>query len=115
MPTLERGEGMYASIRRYRMGAGSMDDAMHIADTELADRLSEEPGFVDYQVMDTGDGTVTSVTIFEDEERCLRSNDMAAEFVREHLRDFQIERLDAFGGEVMVSRAAERVLEPAHH
>jgi hypothetical protein len=30
-------------IRRYRMGAGSMDDAMHLADTELA----EEPGFVD--------------------------------------------------------------------
>ena len=106
---------MYASIRRYRMGAGSMDDAMHIADTELADRLSEEPGFVDYQVMDTGDGTITSVTIFEDEEQCLRSNDRAAAFVREHLGDFQIERLDMFGGEVLVSRAAERVLEPAHH
>jgi hypothetical protein len=106
---------MYASIRRYRMGAGSMDDAMHLADMELADRLSQEPGFIDYQAIDTGDGTITSVTIFEDEERCLRSNDMAAEFVREHLGDFQVERLDVFGGEVMVSRAAERVLEPAHH
>jgi hypothetical protein len=111
----ERGNEMYASIRRYRMGAGSMDDAMHLADTELADRISGEPGFVDYQVMDTGDGTTTSVTIFEDEEGCLRSNAMAAEFVREHLRDFQVERLDMFAGEVMVSRAAERVLEPAHH
>ena len=106
---------MYASIRRYRMGAGSMDDAMHIVDTELADMLSEEPGFIDYQAMDTGDGTVTSVTIFDDEEQCLRSNDMAAAFVREHLADFQVERLAVFGGEVMVSRAAERVLEPAHH
>jgi hypothetical protein len=115
-PRLERErKEMYASIRRYRMGAGSMDDAMHLADTELADRLSAEPGFIDYQAMDTGDGTITSVTIFEDEEQCLRSNDMAAEFVREHLSDFQVERLDTFGGEVMVSRAAERVLEPAHH
>ncbi len=106
---------MYASIRRYRMGAGSMDDAMHLADTELADRLSEEPGFVDYQVMDTGDGTITSVTIFEDEERCVASNDIAAEFVREHLQPFQVEQLEVIGGEVMVSRAAEKVLEPAHH
>jgi hypothetical protein len=106
---------MYASIRRYRMGAGSMDDAMHLADTELADRIMREPGFVDYQVMDTGDGTITSVTIFEDEQQCVRSNDMAGDFVREHLGDFQIERLDMSGGEVMVSRAAERVLEPAHH
>jgi hypothetical protein len=106
---------MYASIRRYRMGSGSLDDAMHLADTELADRLAEQPGFIDYQVMDTGEGTITSVTIFEDEEQCLRSNDMAADFVREHLADFGVERLDTFGGEVMVSRAAERVLEPAHH
>lgn len=106
---------MYASIRRYRMGAGSMDDAMHLADTELADRLAEEPGFVDYQVVATGDDTITSMTIFEDEDQCLASNDMAAQFVREHMGPFQVERLDVFGGEVMVSRAAEKVLEPAHH
>jgi hypothetical protein len=106
---------MYASIRRYRIGAGTIDDAMHLVDTELADRLSEEPGFVDYQVMETGDETITSVTIFEDEDQCMHSNDLAAEFVRDHLADFQIARFDMFGGEVMVSRAAEKVLEPAHH
>ncbi len=73
---------MYASFRRYRMGAGSMDDAMHLVDTEFADRLAEEPGFVDYQVVATGDDMIVSMTIFEDEEQCLASNDMAAEFVR---------------------------------
>ena len=106
---------MYASFRRYRMGAGSIDDAMHLADTELADRLAEEPGFVDYQVVATSDDTIMSMTIFDSEDQCLASNDLAAEFVREHLAPFQVERLDVFGGEVMVSRAAEKVLEPAHH
>jgi hypothetical protein len=106
---------MYASIRRYRMGAGSMDDAMHLADTEFADRLSEEPGFVDYQAVAIGDDMIVSMTIFEDEEQCLASNDLAADFVREHLAPFQVERLEVFGGEVMVSRAAENVLQPAHH
>jgi hypothetical protein len=106
---------MYASIRRYRMGAGSMDDAMHLADTEFADRLAEEPGFVDYQAVAVGDDMIVSMTIFEDEEQCLASNDMAADFVRERLAEFQIERLDVFGGEVMVSRAADKVLVPAHH
>ena len=106
---------MYASIRRYRMGAGSIDDVMHLADTEFADRLAEEPGFVDYQVLDTGDGTITSMTIFDTEDQCQASNDMAAEWVRERLADFDVERLEVFGGEVMVSRAAEKVLEPAHH
>jgi hypothetical protein len=106
---------MYANIRRYRMGAGSVDDAMHLADIELADRIAAEPGFVDYQAIDTGDGTIMSVTIFDDEEGCLRSNDLAAEFVRDHLAAFEVERTDMFGGEVMVSRAADKVLEPAHH
>lgn len=106
---------MFASIRRYRMGAGSMDDAMHLVDTELADLLAEQPGFVDYQAIATGDDMVVSVTMFDDEEQCVASNDMAAEFVRDHLGPFQIERLDVLGGEVMVSRAAEKVLEPAHH
>jgi hypothetical protein len=106
---------MYASIRRYRMGAGSMDDAMHIADVEFADLLAEQPGFVDYQAVAAGDDMVVSMTIFDDEDQCLASNDMAAEFVREHLRPFQIELLDVAGGEVMVSRAADKVLQPAHH
>lgn len=106
---------MYASIRRYRIEAGAIDDVMHLADIDLADRLSEERGFVDYQVMDTGGGTVTSVTIFDDEDQCLRSNDLAAEFVRDYLAGFEIERFDLFGGEVMVSRAADKVLQPADH
>jgi hypothetical protein len=106
---------MYASFRRYRMGAGSMDDAMHLADTEFADRLAEEPGFVDYQVVATTDDMIVSMTIFDSEDQCLASNDLAAEFVREHLQAFQVERLEVFGGEVMISRAADKVLEPAHH
>jgi hypothetical protein len=106
---------MFASIRRYRMGAGSMDDAMHLADTEFADQLAEQPGFIDYQAVAMGDDMIVSMTIFEDEEQCLASNDMAADFVREHLGPFQVERLDVFVGEVMVSRAAEKVLQPAHH
>jgi hypothetical protein len=59
--------------------------------------------------------TSITVTIFDDEEQSLASNDIAAEFVREHLALFQIERLEVFGGEVMVSRAAEKVLVPARH
>lgn len=106
---------MYASIRRYRMGSGSLDEAMHLADTELADRLAAEPGFVDYQVIDSGDGTITSVTVFDDEDQCLRSNDLAAEFVREHLSGFDIQQTEVLGGEVMVSRAADKVLQPMHH
>jgi hypothetical protein len=35
--------------------------------------------------------------------------------VREALAEFQVEEVDALAGEVMVSRATERVLAPIHH
>jgi hypothetical protein len=58
---------------------------------------------------------ITSITIVEDEDQCLRSNDVAAEFVRAHLAEFEVEPTEVFGGELMVSRAADKVLQPAHH
>jgi hypothetical protein len=106
---------MYANVRQYRISADAIDETMHLADTELADRLAEEPGFVAYELMATKDGSVCSMTIFDDREGAERSQEMAAQFVREHLSGIQIERTGDMTGEVMVSRARERVLEPAHH
>ena len=101
---------MYAMVRRYRMATGSMDDLMHKVDTKFADQLQEQLGILHYQAIDTGDGTVT---MFEDEDQCRRS-ETAAVGVREALAEFQVEEIDALTGEVMVSRATERVLEPVH-
>jgi hypothetical protein len=106
---------MYASIRQYRMSPAQMDEAMHIVDTELADQLAEEPGFVAYELMGADDGTLCSMTIFEERSGAERAQEMAAEFVRESLADIDIERTMSSVGEIMVSRARERVLEAAHH
>ena len=106
---------MYANVRQYRISVDAIDETMHLADTELADRLADEPGFVAYELMATEDGSVCSMTIFDDREGAERSQEIAAQFVREHLSGIQIERIGDMTGEVMVSRARERVLEPAHH
>lgn len=105
---------MYAMIRRYRMAAGSIDDLMHKVDTQYADRVPEEVGAVLYTAIDTGDGTIVTVTVFEDEERYRRSAAAAAR-VREGLAEFQVEEIDALAGEVRVSRANEKVLKAVHH
>jgi uncharacterized protein with FMN-binding domain len=105
---------MYAMVRRYQIGAGSMDDLMHRVDTQFADRLQEQLGILHYQAIGISDGTIMTVTVFEDEERCRRS-ETAAAGVRESLVEFQVEEMDALTGEVMVSRASEKMLEPIHH
>ncbi|WP_199621251.1 hypothetical protein [Paenibacillus alkalitolerans] len=105
---------MYASIRHYRMAAGSIDDLMHRVDTEFADRLQEKLGLLCYQAIDTGNGTIMTIALFECEEQC-RQAEAAAEGVRDSLSEFRVECTDIFTGEVMVSRATEHLLKPIHH
>ncbi len=106
---------MFASIRTYRSGSGSMDDLMHRVDRDFADALAKEPGFVAYQVVATGDDTLMSVSVFRTREDAEQSNELAAQWVAADLADFEIERMGAITGEVMVSRAETAMLEPAHH
>ena len=106
---------MYAMVRRYRADQEDVDEIAHRVDQEFAETISGETGFCDYQVIDCGDGTIVSITMFADEEGARRSNQMASEWVGQALGDMRMERTDAFGGEVLVSRAADAVLQPAHH
>jgi hypothetical protein len=105
---------MYASIRTYTLDRGDMGEVMHRVDTDFAESLAEQPGFVAYQCIDCGDDTLCTVTVFSDEAAAERSNALAAEFVRDKLGDMELRRTDVKGGRVDVSRAANEVLEPAH-
>jgi hypothetical protein len=104
----------FGSIRRYRLRSGSTDELMHIVDESFAERLSAMPGFFAYHVLDAGGGELLAVSLFGDQERAEDSDELALQFVRETLSDFDIERTEVLGGQVMVSRALAEVLEPAH-
>jgi hypothetical protein len=105
---------MYAMIRRYSVADDDVAELMHRCDVEFADQLAGQPGFMDYQLFAGGDGTLTSITIFETEHRARASTDLASRWIAASLSDLRIDRMDVFGGEVQVSRAADAVLQPAH-
>lgn len=110
---------MYTSVRKYLVDADRIDDLMHRVDEKFAPRLEEMPGFVAYQVIDAGEdrvgkGIVFSITICHDPEAAERSVEMAAEFVNAELGDMEVERVEAAGGNVSVSRAVSEVLEAGH-
>ena len=106
---------MYASIRTYRVRAGSADEVMHRIDRDFAESLSREPGFVAYQAIDMGDWKIASMTVFHAREQAEASNELAAQWVAQELGDFDIERMGVMGGEVQVSRSSAEILEAAHH
>jgi hypothetical protein len=105
---------MYASVRRYTIGAGSVDLLMHRVDQEFAPAISQEPGFVGYFALDTGDATVETISIFHDRASADGSNELAADYVRDNLDEFELTRTEVSGGEVLVSRVTSEVLDEAH-
>ena len=42
---------MFASVRRYRLKSGSIDDLLHLVDTDFAESVQEMDGFMEYQVL----------------------------------------------------------------
>jgi hypothetical protein len=102
---------MYASVRHYGMSAGSIDSLMHRVDEEFAPAISQEPGFVAYFALDTGDATVETISIFHDKAAADASNELASDYVRENLGEFELTRTEVSGGEVFVSRATAEALE----
>jgi hypothetical protein len=105
---------MYTSIRKYRCRPEDVAEIAHRADEGFAPQVEEMDGFVAYQIVDCGDGTCYTLTVCRDRDACDRSAEMAADFVKERLSDLEIERVEASTGEVLVSRALDEVLQPAH-
>jgi hypothetical protein len=104
----------FASIRRYMLRSGSIEELMHIVDETFAEQISALPGFFAYHALDAGGGEILSISLFGDQTQAEESDELALAFVRERLGAFDIERTEAVGGKVMVSRALAEVLEPAH-
>lgn len=98
---------MYAAVRQYEMGAGSVPAFMAAVDDGLAPELRSQPGFVSYQVIASGADEIVSVTIFEDEDGAVRSNEVAAAFVRDRLQAFELNLVSAMSGEVSVHHVAD--------
>jgi hypothetical protein len=107
---------MFASVRRYRLEAGSIDDLLHLVDTDFAESVQEMEGFVEYQVLECGNGEIVTITTFRDRRSAEASMELAADWVRDTLAArFDLTRLEAFLGEVAVSRARAAVLDPARY
>jgi Antibiotic biosynthesis monooxygenase len=105
---------MFASIRRYRLHAGSMEELTRRVDEGFAERISAQPGFVSYEFVDCGDGEVMTISIFRDAEGAQASRELAQRWTEESLGNFEFARIETLHGEILVSRAAQDMLEPGH-
>jgi hypothetical protein len=104
----------FCAMRRYVLRAGSIDEVLRRVDTSFAETVQGIDGFRGYLLLELGNDELVSLSFFRDREGVAASDELAAQFVRDELADFDIERLDARGGDVRVSRAHAEVLVPEH-
>jgi hypothetical protein len=93
---------MHASIRRYKT-----DSAPEIAlrvNQQFLSRISNVAGFLAYYAIDTGEGTMASVSVFETKEGQEESNRVAAAWITESLPGM-LGLVEITGGEVVAHKA----------
>jgi hypothetical protein len=97
---------MHASVRKYQVVEDQIAELSRRIEETFAPRLSGIPGFGGYYVVDATHGIVITVTLGDDAAAVERSTELATEFVRDELADFEVERVEAAHGEVTVERAS---------
>lgn len=91
-----------------------MDDLARRVDEGFAEEISKQPGFVSYEFLDCADGEIATISLFGEADQAELSRELAQRWTEENLTDLDFTRIQALHGEVMVSRAADPMLEAAH-
>ena len=76
---------MYAAMRRYNVNEGTVGQIVERVNADFLPRLRQAPGFVSYFLLDAGDGTIASVSVFDDKRGAEESSRMASEWVRQNI------------------------------
>lgn len=105
---------MFASIRRYRLREGSTDELMRRVDDGFAEEITRRPGFCSYAALDCEDGEIITISLFGAADQAEDSRELARSWSDENLEDLDFTGIEALRGQILVSRAAEGVLEPMH-
>jgi hypothetical protein len=91
---------MHASIRTYE--ASDAREVARRASHGFVPILRGTPGFIAYYVVDGGDGTIASVSVFEDQAGTDESTRRAAEWVADNIAELVVSGPKVVAGEVTV-------------
>jgi len=76
---------MHAVIRRYNTAQGAAAEIADRVNAEFVPIINQAPGFIAYYVVESGDGTLLSVSVFEDRAGSDESTKVATAWVRQNL------------------------------
>jgi hypothetical protein len=96
---------MHVAIRRYQLeDPGLVDDLLRRVHEGFIPIIMDAPGFLAYYALDSGGGTVSTVSVFEDQAGAEESNRRAADWVGQNLASMLPNPPEVLAGEVGATR-----------
>jgi hypothetical protein len=99
---------MFISIRKYKLNsqdAKTQGDLTRQINDLFLPQISKSPGFVSYYAVNTGSGTLATVSVFESQSGAEESNRQAADFLKKNLPSLASGPPEIISGEVIASQA----------
>jgi hypothetical protein len=94
---------MYMVIRHYdEVDPAYAEQSLERNRATLVPLLSQQPGFVAYYTLEGEDGTVVSIGVYDSKEEAERSNQIAADWVKQNTTQFIRKPPRITQGEVLV-------------
>jgi len=97
---------MYISIRKYKFNsqdAKARGELTRQINDIFVPQISKASGFVSYYALDTGSGTLATVSVFESKSGAEESNRQAADFVKNNVPALTLGPPEVTAGETIAS------------
>ena len=96
---------MFTIVRKFRLTRGSKQEVTRRVQDSFVPLLRELPGFRGYYLLDGGPDVLISIRVFDSPEEALASNEIAADWIRNHVLEFVKGMPEVMAGEVLVAAA----------
>jgi quinol monooxygenase YgiN len=96
---------MYTTIRRYNIKPDSMPEVIKRAENGFVPIVTKAPGFLTYDLVNTGHNSLTTISTFEDRAGADQSNKLAEGWVKDNLASFITEPPTIVSGETGIHRS----------
>jgi hypothetical protein len=89
-----------------------MDEFVALVESEFADRIAAQPGFMAYVLLDCGGADAMSMSVFDDPAQAAGSRELAQVWSEGRLGEIELTTTEALSGTIPVSRAVPELLAP---
>ncbi|HET9493313.1 MAG TPA: antibiotic biosynthesis monooxygenase [Chloroflexia bacterium] len=100
---------MYTYVRRYNVKPESVNEVIRLAVEGFVPIISRERGFLAYDLMNSGNGTVTSISTFDNQVAAENANILTMEWVNANLASLVTEPPLIISGKVSVHKTRQDV------